>query len=176
MVLHRLAADLADDLADGLTDGLTDDSGEVMMVRSRRGRIDRMSRVQGADSLADVAGQGSADDHESEREYQQLSSHRRPVYRSRLGPQSRKNERPTPPGRGYHQLARAPSAGRHEPAACQAEFDGRVIMLYTIAVVLIVLWLLGMVSSYTMGGFIHVLLVIAIIVVLLNIIQGRRVL
>jgi hypothetical protein len=49
-------------------------------------------------------------------------------------------------------------------------------MLYTIAVVLIVLWLLGLVSSYTMGGFIHVLLVIAIIVVLLNLIQGRRVL
>ena len=49
-------------------------------------------------------------------------------------------------------------------------------MLYTIAVVLIVLWLLGLVSSYTMGGFIHVLLVIAIIVILLNIIQGRRVL
>jgi Family of unknown function (DUF5670) len=49
-------------------------------------------------------------------------------------------------------------------------------MLYTIAVILIVLWLLGLVSSYTMGGFIHVLLVIAVIVVLLNIIQGRRVL
>ena len=49
-------------------------------------------------------------------------------------------------------------------------------MLYTIAVVLIVLWLLGLVSSYTMGGFIHVLLVIAIVIVLLNLIQGRRVL
>jgi hypothetical protein len=49
-------------------------------------------------------------------------------------------------------------------------------MVYTIAVILIVLWLLGLVSSYTMGGFIHVLLVIAIIVVLLNVIQGRRVL
>lgn len=47
-------------------------------------------------------------------------------------------------------------------------------MLYTIAVVMIILWLLGMVSSYTMGGLIHVLLVIAIVVVLLNIIQGRR--
>ena len=47
-------------------------------------------------------------------------------------------------------------------------------MLYTIAVVLIVLWLLGLVSSYTMGGFIHVLLMIAVIVVLLNLIQGRR--
>ena len=49
-------------------------------------------------------------------------------------------------------------------------------MLHTIAVVLVVLWLLGLVSSYTMGGFIHVLLVIAVVVVLLNIIQGRRVL
>jgi len=47
-------------------------------------------------------------------------------------------------------------------------------MLYTIAVVLIVLWLLGLVSSYTMGGFIHVLLVIAIVVVLLRIISGRK--
>ena len=47
-------------------------------------------------------------------------------------------------------------------------------MLYTIAVILVVLWLLGLVSSYTMGGFIHVLLVIAVVVVLLNIIQGRR--
>jgi hypothetical protein len=49
-------------------------------------------------------------------------------------------------------------------------------MLYTVAVVLIVLWLLGLVSSYTMGGFIHILLVIAIIVVLLNLIQGRKIL
>lgn len=46
-------------------------------------------------------------------------------------------------------------------------------MLYTIAVILVVLWLLGLVTSYTMGGFIHVLLVIAIIVVLLNVIKGR---
>jgi len=47
-------------------------------------------------------------------------------------------------------------------------------MLWTIAVVLLVLWALGLVSSYTMGGFIHILLVVAIIVVLLNVIQGRR--
>ena len=47
-------------------------------------------------------------------------------------------------------------------------------MLWTIALILIILWVLGLVSSYTMGGLIHVLLVIAIIVVLLNIIQGRR--
>jgi hypothetical protein len=48
-------------------------------------------------------------------------------------------------------------------------------MLYTLAVILLILWLLGLVSSYTMGGFIHVLLVIAIVVVLLRIISGRRV-
>jgi hypothetical protein len=48
-------------------------------------------------------------------------------------------------------------------------------MLYTLAVVLIVLWLLGLVSSYTMGGFIHVLLVIAVVLVLLRVISGRRV-
>jgi hypothetical protein len=47
-------------------------------------------------------------------------------------------------------------------------------MLYTIAVVLIILWLLGMVTSYTMGGIIHALLVIAIIVVLVRVITGRR--
>ncbi|MCM2311007.1 MAG: lmo0937 family membrane protein [Steroidobacteraceae bacterium] len=47
-------------------------------------------------------------------------------------------------------------------------------MLWTIAVVLAVLWLLGLVSSYTMGGFIHILLVLAIVVVLINVIQGRR--
>jgi hypothetical protein len=46
-------------------------------------------------------------------------------------------------------------------------------MLYIIAVVLVVLWLLGLVTTYTMGGFIHVLLVIAIIVVLLRVISGR---
>jgi hypothetical protein len=46
-------------------------------------------------------------------------------------------------------------------------------MLYTLAVVLIILWLLGMVSSYTMGGFIHILLVIAIVMVLVNLIGGR---
>jgi hypothetical protein len=49
-------------------------------------------------------------------------------------------------------------------------------MLYTIAVILVVLWLIGLVSSYTMGGLIHVLLVIAIIVVLLRIIRGENVL
>ena len=49
-------------------------------------------------------------------------------------------------------------------------------MLYTIAVVLLILWALGLVTSVTMGGFVHVLLVIAAVVVLLRIIQGRKVL
>jgi hypothetical protein len=47
-------------------------------------------------------------------------------------------------------------------------------MLYTIAVVLLILWLLGLVSSYTVGGFIHVLLVIALVIILLRVISGRR--
>jgi hypothetical protein len=47
-------------------------------------------------------------------------------------------------------------------------------MLWTIAVILIVLWLLGLVTSYTMGGFIHILLVIAIIVIVLRLLSGRK--
>jgi hypothetical protein len=49
-------------------------------------------------------------------------------------------------------------------------------MLYTLAVILLILWLLGMVSTYTMGGFIHILLVVAVVMVLVRLIQGRRVL
>lgn len=49
-------------------------------------------------------------------------------------------------------------------------------MLYTIAVVLLLLWVLGLVSSYTIGGFIHILLVVAVIMALVNFIQGRKVL
>ncbi len=48
-------------------------------------------------------------------------------------------------------------------------------MIWTIFIILLVLWLLGMVSSYTMGGFIHVLLVIAVVILLIRLIQGRRV-
>lgn len=48
-------------------------------------------------------------------------------------------------------------------------------MLWTIAVIMLVLWLMGLITSYTMGGFIHVLLVIAIVIVLLRVIRGRRV-
>jgi hypothetical protein len=47
-------------------------------------------------------------------------------------------------------------------------------MLYTIAVVLLILWLLGLVTSYTLGGFVHVLLVVAVIMILFNLISGRR--
>jgi Family of unknown function (DUF5670) len=50
----------------------------------------------------------------------------------------------------------------------------RNLMLWTIFVILLVLWLLGLVSSYTLGGFIHILLVIAIVVLILQLIQGRR--
>ena len=47
-------------------------------------------------------------------------------------------------------------------------------MLYTIAIVLVILWLLGLVTSYTMGGFIHILLVVALVVILVNFLSGRR--
>lgn len=49
-------------------------------------------------------------------------------------------------------------------------------MLYTVALLLIIMWALGLITSYTMGGFIHILLVVALIVVLVRIIQGRRLL
>jgi hypothetical protein len=49
-------------------------------------------------------------------------------------------------------------------------------MLWTIFVILLVLWLLGLVSSYTMGGFIHILLVIAVVILIINLIQGKKVL
>jgi hypothetical protein len=48
-------------------------------------------------------------------------------------------------------------------------------MLWTIVVILLILWVLGLVSSYTMGGLIHILLVIAIVVIVINVISGRRV-
>jgi uncharacterized protein DUF5670 len=48
-------------------------------------------------------------------------------------------------------------------------------MLWTIAIILLVLWLLGLVSSYTVGGYLHILLVVALIVIVIRVIQGRRV-
>jgi hypothetical protein len=47
-------------------------------------------------------------------------------------------------------------------------------MLYTIAVILLILWVLGLVSSYTLGGLIHILLVVALVVIVLNLVRGRR--
>jgi hypothetical protein len=52
---------------------------------------------------------------------------------------------------------------------------GEAHMLESIAIILIILWVLGLVSSYTIGGFIHILLVIAVIVIILRVIQGRRI-
>lgn len=73
---------------------------------------------------------------------------------------------PGPPPSGL----RENGSGRTHPL----ESEGN--MLWTIAGILIILWLLGWVSSYTMGGFIHILLVVAVIVILVRIISGRRVL
>lgn len=73
-----------------------------------------------------------------------------------------------------------PVAKTHHDCFCNNETLGRVDkreeneMLWTIFVILLVLWLLGVVSSYTIGGFIHLLLVLALVVLLINIIGGRR--
>jgi hypothetical protein len=56
-----------------------------------------------------------------------------------------------------------------------ARRDWRTVMLWTILVILVVLWLLGMVSSYTMGGFIHILLVVAVVILIIRLVSGRRV-
>jgi hypothetical protein len=64
--------------------------------------------------------------------------------------------------------------GSRARAARTASTDWEAGMLWTIFVILLVLWLLGMVSSYTFGGFIHILLVIALAIVLIRVIQGRR--
>src|SRR5437870_13798685 len=66
---------------------------------------------------------------------------------------------------------------RNRSGLCEARYDlteRNNPMLWTIFVILLVLWLLGLVSSYTLGGFIHILLVIAIVVLIINLIQGRR--
>jgi len=52
--------------------------------------------------------------------------------------------------------------------------SGRIQVLETIAIILVILWLLGLVSSYTLGGFIHVLLVLAVVLIVVRLIQGRR--
>jgi hypothetical protein len=66
-------------------------------------------------------------------------------------------------------------AGADAPARSGSKTNRKEkYMLYTIAVVLLVLWLLGLVSGYAIGGLIHILLVVAIVMVLLRVIQGRR--
>jgi hypothetical protein len=60
------------------------------------------------------------------------------------------------------------------PSGCHLAEETSMDLLWTIAVILIILWLLGMVTSFTVGGFIHILLVLAIIVILIRVIQGRR--
>lgn len=81
-------------------------------------------------------------------------------------------------GQGVYENAQSGAAAEGTIAAASGvESDSairkKILMLYIIAVVLVILWLLGLVTTYTMGGFIHVLLVIAIIVVLLRVISGR---
>lgn len=74
-------------------------------------------------------------------------------------------------------MASQPARGRQQPRqATTGKPDVKKVhsMLYTIAVILLVLWALGLVTSYTVGGFIHVLLVVAVIMVLVNLISGRR--
>ena len=69
----------------------------------------------------------------------------------------------------------APIASARGHAAVHSGARWETLMLETIAVVLVILWILGLVSSYTLGGFIHVLLVIALVVIVLRVIGGRRV-
>jgi Family of unknown function (DUF5670) len=70
------------------------------------------------------------------------------------------------------------SAGPHwklgQPTTGTPNKDKVHIMLYTIAVVLLILWVLGLVTSFTLGGFVHVLLVVAVVMILINLISGRR--
>jgi hypothetical protein len=65
--------------------------------------------------------------------------------------------------------------GRALPGPIRHNINTKLRMLYTLALVLIILWLLGFVSSYTMGGFIHILLVVAVVLILVRLIQGRNV-
>ncbi len=76
---------------------------------------------------------------------------------------------------GYNSVARLFNRGT-SIAAFEGRRNERTVMLWTIAVILVILWLLGVVTSYTIGGFVHILLVLAIVMVLIRVIQGRRVL
>jgi len=81
----------------------------------------------------------------------------------------------------WHDVCSIPRHGPHgrrirraAPTARQNSTDVRMTMLWTLFVVLLLLWLLGVVSSYTLGGFIHLLLVLAVVAVLVQLISGRR--
>jgi len=67
------------------------------------------------------------------------------------------------------------SAGGGTESALTTNKKGRDVMLWTLAVLLVVLWALGLVTSYTLGGFIHILLVLAVVVVLVRLVRGRRI-
>ena len=64
--------------------------------------------------------------------------------------------------------------GKRDSSSAERANEGGMTVLYTLAVVLLILWLLGMVSGYTVGAFIHVLLVIALVLILVQVITGRR--
>jgi hypothetical protein len=64
--------------------------------------------------------------------------------------------------------------GKARGASIRFSLTTEEVMLWTIAVILLALWALGMVSSYTMGGFIHILIVVAVVVVIVRIVQGRK--
>jgi hypothetical protein len=71
-------------------------------------------------------------------------------------------------------VSASPRRKLHQPTTGKPNNEKVHSMLYTIAVVLLILWALGLVTSYTMGGFVHILLVVAIIMVVFNLISGRR--
>ena len=81
----------------------------------------------------------------------------------------------TPPGDRSHAAPRGSSLGCLVGPMTAAANPEEVTMLWTIFVVLLVLWLLGVVTSYTLGGFIHLLLIVAIVLAVLQVLQGRRV-
>jgi hypothetical protein len=100
---------------------------------------------------------------------------------ARAGAEPRRSKRENPYRQrwpfGFVLVSRPHRPGATEPARVEEnDFRRENTMLWTIAVILFVLWALGLVTSYTIGGYIHILLVVAVIVVVIRLIQGRRVL
>jgi hypothetical protein len=96
----------------------------------------------------------------------QSAAMQRPSSRGHAGPLAG-----TPPNRRHRRFQSSSLGDTHRQTKCTEKLG----MLYTIAIVLVVLWLLGLVTSYTMGGFVHVLLVLAVIMILVQVLQGRRI-